>query len=212
MNVHLARDILWAMSRLAPEDRRAALLDAIMRVVSRRGFARTRVSDIADEAGVSIGLLHRYFPTLDDALAEAFSIFAEGELADLAARKGDSARERLWFALDFDLSNDPDWRVWIDAFGEALHRPALHRTVDRYNERWRSELAAIIAEGIEAGEWRCADPDESSRRLLTAVDGIAVHLALGGIPDGRERANRWLAEALARELGDSPFAQLPMSS
>ncbi len=200
------------MGRLAPEDRRAALLEAILRVVSRRGFARTRVSDIADEAGVSLGLLHRYFPSLDEALAEAFSVLAERELADQAARRDEPPRERLRFALEFDLTDDPDWRIWIDAFGEALHRPALHRTAEQYNERWRRELAAIIADGVEAGQWQCDDPDESALRLLTAVDGIAVHITLGDLPGGKEWANRWIARVAASELGDPSFAQLPMSS
>lgn len=200
------------MGRLPPEDRRAALLEAILRVVSQRGFARTRVSDIAEEAGVSIGLLHRYFPSLDEALAEGFALMAERELEDLAAHRDDPPRERLLFALDFDLTYDPDWRIWVDAFGEALHRPALHRTAERYNKRWRAELAAILSEGAKMGEWQCNDTDESALRLLTAVDGIAVHLTLGGIPKGREWANRWVAEIVARELGDPSFAQLPMSS
>lgn len=200
------------MGRLAPEDRRAALLEAILCVVAERGFARTRVSDIANEAGVSIGLLHRYFPSLDEALAEAFSVLAERELQDLADRREDSARDRLRFALEFDLTDDPDWRIWVDAFGEALHRPALRRTAERYNERWRSELTAIIAEGARTGEWKSDDPDESALRLLTAVDGMAVHITLGGIPGGKEWANRWMAETVARELGDPSFAQTPMSS
>lgn len=212
MNIHLSMAILKLVARLSPEDRRADLLEAILRVVSRRGFARTRVSDIAEEAGVSVGLLHRYFPSLDDALADGFALMAERELDDLAARRDDPPRARLLFALDFDLSYDPDWRIWVDAFGEALHRPALHRTAERYNERWRAELSAILSEGASTGEWRCDDPDESAMRLLTAVDGIAVHLTLGGIPGGREWANRWVDDVVARELGEPPPPQPPMSS
>ena len=55
---------------VATEDRRSEILGAAYRVMAREGVHRTPLDRIADEAGVSKGLLLYYFET-KDALALA---------------------------------------------------------------------------------------------------------------------------------------------
>jgi AcrR family transcriptional regulator len=43
------------------KDRHQEILDAAARVITDRGLAETRISDIAEEAGVSPGLILYYF-------------------------------------------------------------------------------------------------------------------------------------------------------
>ena len=50
-------------SKATAVDRRRQILDAAVRVFARQGFHATRVSDIADEAGVAYGLVYHYFPS-----------------------------------------------------------------------------------------------------------------------------------------------------
>jgi TetR/AcrR family transcriptional regulator, transcriptional repressor of bet genes len=50
------------MARTADhEQRRRQVAEALMAVVGERGLARTTLADVADHAGVSIGLVQRYF-------------------------------------------------------------------------------------------------------------------------------------------------------
>lgn len=49
--------------RLAPEDRRAALLEAALPCFARRGYAGTGTRDLARDAGVSEPILYRHFPS-----------------------------------------------------------------------------------------------------------------------------------------------------
>ncbi len=56
-----------------PIDKRRQILDAAIRVFARQGFHSTRVSDIADEAGVAYGLVYHYFKSKDEVLNELFS-------------------------------------------------------------------------------------------------------------------------------------------
>ncbi|MCU0306928.1 MAG: TetR family transcriptional regulator [Thermoleophilia bacterium] len=190
------------MPRRRPDDRRAELLDALAEVVAERGFARTRVADVAARAGVSVGLLHRYFPSLDEALAEAFAHVAERDLA--ATRERLAARpppERLSALLDECLPEAAhSWRVWIDAWGEALHRPALRRTAEDFTARWRQEIAAALRDGEAGGWWRCPDPDGLAAKALACLDGIALHVALHPPPGGVEQAAGWVREIVAAGL------------
>ena len=54
-------------------DKRRQILDAAVRVFARQGFHSTRVSDIADEAGVAYGLVYHYFDSKEQVLNELFS-------------------------------------------------------------------------------------------------------------------------------------------
>ena len=56
-----------------PVDKRRQILDAAIRVFARQGFHSTRVSDIADEAGVAYGLVYHYFNSKDEVLNELFT-------------------------------------------------------------------------------------------------------------------------------------------
>ena len=46
------------MARNGAPDKRRIILDAAVRVFARQGFHTCRVSDIADEAGVALSLIH----------------------------------------------------------------------------------------------------------------------------------------------------------
>src|ERR1700753_4330286 len=53
-------------------DKRRQILDAGRTPFARQGFHATRVSDIADEAGVAYGLVYHYFNSKDQVLNELF--------------------------------------------------------------------------------------------------------------------------------------------
>ena len=59
------------MAQAPPVDKRRQILDAAIRVFARQGFHATRVSDIADEAGVAYGLVYHYFKSKDEVLERA---------------------------------------------------------------------------------------------------------------------------------------------
>ena len=62
-----------ATARTSAAERRRQILDAAVRVFARQGFHSTRVSDIADEAGVAYGLVYHYFSSKDEVLDELFT-------------------------------------------------------------------------------------------------------------------------------------------
>jgi AcrR family transcriptional regulator len=62
-----------AEAKAPPIDKRRNILDAAITVFARQGFHSTRVSDIADEAGVAYGLVYHYFNSKDEVLNELFT-------------------------------------------------------------------------------------------------------------------------------------------
>ena len=53
------------------EDRREQIIGAAMRVFAQKGFARATNRDIANEAGITTGLIYYYFKSKEDLLREA---------------------------------------------------------------------------------------------------------------------------------------------
>ena len=186
------------------DSRRAELIEAARRVIQRRGFAKATVGAITGEAGASLGLLNYHFDSRDDVVAEAFAAAARADLDELQAisrRHGDPP-VRLAAYLDLEAWADREvWRMWIDAWGEAVHTEKLRRTLEQFERGWRAVLASVLADGDRRGCWRCADPEDAAGRLVAALDGLGLHTTLHPDDVAPEDAARWARRLAELELG-----------
>jgi AcrR family transcriptional regulator len=180
--------------------RRPAILAAAAAVISERGLAGTRISDVAERAGTSAPAVLYWFETKDQLLAEALT-FADdrfyanltGELARLP-----TATARLERLVELWPSDgDVETALWMELWVRALHDPRLNATRERLDRRWREEIAAIVREGQARGEFGPADPDQVALVLGALMDGFAIQVALGdpAVERGTVRAH---CMALAR--------------
>jgi TetR/AcrR family transcriptional regulator, fatty acid metabolism regulator protein len=158
-------------------DKRRQILDAAIRVFARQGFYSTRVSDIADEAGVAYGLVYHYFKSKDEVLNELFSerwslLLTAIEEAD---REGVSPRAKLEAVAGFIVDSyrhDPELMKVIivevtraaNSFGRT-HLPEIRRAYD--------SIAKIVAEGQEDGSFRRdVDPNFASMAFYGAIEQL----------------------------------------
>lgn len=116
------------------EKRRRELTGAFARVLAEHGYAGATIAAVADEAGVSPGLVHHHFKNKEELLDELVSTmlaafrsrvaeFAEGE--DPLLAYGDGA---LALGATADVTAA---RCWVGVFAEALSSPALYARVRR---------------------------------------------------------------------------------
>ncbi|MFL6071693.1 MAG: TetR/AcrR family transcriptional regulator [Actinomycetes bacterium] len=190
---------------MTPQQRRSAIVDATVRVMVRQGIAATTVRDVAAEMGTSSGLIHHYFGSMDDLLAEAFGQVASHDLArSVAAVTGadDPVRRLAVFFAAYNRA-DEQWsmQIWLDAWAEAARRPALQRTSRRLNEEWQGLVAALIRDGVGSGSMACDDPDAVAWRIISLLDGLALQSVAHGDLVRLEDANAWAREYAERELG-----------
>jgi AcrR family transcriptional regulator len=192
---------------------RDALLDATRRVISRSGFAATTVGEITREAGASLGLLHYHFGSKAEVVAETFAQIAREDLAELEAGAAGQADPVDRLAATIDLSGWSDaesWRLWIDAWGEAVHSEPMRVTLAGFAAGWRALLARVLADGARAGAWSCPDPDDTAGRLVATIDGIGLHAALHPDTVPPATAGAWARRAAETELGITlPVAPAP---
>jgi AcrR family transcriptional regulator len=132
---------------------------------------------VADEAGVSTGMLNHYFANRAEMLTQALMHVSERSQERYArAIEGvPPGVERLEALLDSVLGADEEafetWRVWINATGEAVRLPELRRTIEERLGQW-FELVDLALEGL-------VDPDPAPPALPWAwrVDALLTGLA-----------------------------------
>jgi AcrR family transcriptional regulator len=195
------------VARRRVDVRREEILDAAVAEVTRRGFARTRVGDVAEALGVSTALVFYHFDSKERLLAAALDHAVGRDLARLAAavaRPGtDTERLRRILALYAPQGTAPGWTLWVDAWAEALRNPELRahcRTLDR---RWTDALAATIASGVAAGTFSCAEPESAARRITSLMDGLSVQATVHRRLS-RTQLKTWTREYAAALLAVNP--------
>lgn len=170
------------VKRQTVEERRQEILETTCRVVIERGFAGTRVADVAQRLGISSSLVHYHFESKQSLLAEAFSHYARTALQELEEYVFEvpAPSDQLARALeDFvpEGSDDLEWMLWIDAWGEALRNPLMKSISQELDERGVSLIESIVARGNSQGDFDCPNPRASAMRLMGLIDGLAVQFA-----------------------------------
>jgi TetR/AcrR family fatty acid metabolism transcriptional regulator len=191
-----------------PADKRRLILDAAIRVFARQGFHSTRVSDIADEAGVAYGLVYHYFSSKDQVLNELFTerwslLLAAIEEAD---RDQPSPREKLAAVASFIVDSyrhDPDLMKVIvvevtraaNSFGRT-HLPEINRAYEM--------IAKIVADAQAEGTFRDdIEPQFASMWFYGAIEQLLSGWVFELIPsdDGDfERAKKMVVETICGGL------------
>ena len=195
------------MARRKVEVRREEILAAAEAEVTKRGFARTRVADIADALGVSTALVFYHFGTKEKLFAEALEYAVARDLArlDAAVAKAtdpvDGVRRIL--KLYSPQGNANGWTVWVDAWSESLREPEMRDMSRSLDVRWKDVLAQQIREGVDAGLFVCDDPDGAAWRLSALLDGLAVQVMVHRNLTKKQLVH-WVLDTAALELGIDP--------
>lgn len=183
------------------------ILAGACRAIQQRGFANTRIADIASEAGMSTGAIHYYFEVKDEVLIAALK-WASGQLFDRLERLAAGAaseRERLLQLLEHAVpvpGPRREYILWIELWVRALQEPDLLPECEALSRRWRGYFFEAVRRGTEAGEFEpVADPDEVAERLIAQVDGLGFELLLGYSWTSPERMRERLYGFAAEQLG-----------
>ncbi|HET7052760.1 MAG TPA: helix-turn-helix domain-containing protein [Solirubrobacterales bacterium] len=128
------------------ESQRWRLLGAAAEVLAERGYAQTRVEDIAARAGVSRGTLYKQFESLDGCLLAAYEMAADCvcDLARSACEAEGGMEARVRGALDQVLGFLAEEPALAHLLGieAAVGVPAIATSRERL-------LGELVAQGVE---------------------------------------------------------------
>lgn len=168
------------MARRKVEVRREEILAATEAEVTRRGFARTRVADVAGALGVSSALVFYHFGSKEKLFAEALHHAVNRDLERLETAVAKSASPvdavRRILSLWSPQGESAGWTIWVDAWAESMREPEMRAMSRQLDLRWKEALAEQIRRGNDDGAFRCSDPDDAAWRLSALIDGLAVQV------------------------------------
>lgn len=177
---------------------RERILDGASAAFAGSGFRGTSVPAIAAAAGVSVGLIYRYFPSKEELFLAVCTRKTDATLDELAAGLAGIAnpRDRLATAVDQFVTSlvDDNWgAIVVHAWAEADRNPRVRDMLRRLFDQLRGFAAMFIREAIARGE---ASPDTDVEALSLAV-GMLLH---GAIAYQAERGTSFDAAAVREAL------------
>ncbi|MGA3215371.1 MAG: TetR family transcriptional regulator C-terminal domain-containing protein [Acidimicrobiales bacterium] len=199
------RSSSMGQQHLPGELRRSELVSAAIRVMRRQGLLETTTRDVAAEAGVSPGLVHHYFKSQDDLVAEAFAEVANEDLTRVSAAVQASAGsvDRLATLVDAFTPPDAEWPflLWIDAWAAAARHESVRIRSRSMNLRWVELFEQTFSDGVKDGVFDCPEPRAAAWRMLALLDGIAIQVVTRQTDISRATVAIWVHEAARREAG-----------
>lgn len=167
--------------RRRKEARPREIVRAALDVFAEKGFAATRLDEVAARAGVGKGTLYLYVSSKEELLeavvrAALIPNLARAERA--AARHAGSSAELL--RLIFELAARRVSRSRLSAIpklvlAEASNFPKLAKFyLDNVIGRGLALVGGIVRRGIERGEFRAVDVDDAAKLLVAPLLLLAL--------------------------------------
>ncbi|AFR08908.1 TetR/AcrR family transcriptional regulator [Nocardiopsis alba] len=170
------------MPRTADHDeRRIQVAEALLRTVARKGLARTTLADIADEMGVSVGLVQRYFRSKTALLRFGVEhLYRRGEERLLAEEPAlpihDFAYRLALTLLPQDEERRLELTVWLEFLPATVTDPEMARMHGEATRAVIDMFTRVLAAARERGELaEGLDPAQEARALDALIDGLTMH-------------------------------------
>jgi TetR/AcrR family transcriptional repressor of bet genes len=122
------------------EERRQQLIDATVKCIARKGIGSTTRADVAQEAGLSQGIVNLHFNSKENLLNETLQYIAEdykSQFDSTLTKAGPEAAEKLLALMEMDLKpsicDRQKLAVWFSFWGEVKTVPTYQKVCDAYD-------------------------------------------------------------------------------
>ncbi|MGC7103021.1 TetR/AcrR family transcriptional regulator [Amycolatopsis lurida] len=166
---------------------RDVVLTCAVRVFAQRGYAAASMRDIAREAGLSVGLIYRHYPTKDELFADVLDRAVTG--LDEAARELTSADDGYAVLCRFierylaGIAADDGAAEFSMVLNQAFlsDEPAGARTgLLAGHRRFRRGLETAISRAQRDGHCAAGEAEAVAAVLLSLLSGaVTMRMALG---------------------------------
>lgn len=158
------------------------MLEAALALLVERGFAATRMEDVAQRAGVSKGTVYLYWSSKEELLQAVIQRYLGGSLAQgavaIQAHTGSTAELMRTVYVDWwiQVLESPASGVFKLMLAEARNFPEIAQFYRReVVESGRALIASVLQRGIESGEFRPVDVEAAVFSLMLSMVMLCVH-------------------------------------
>ena len=162
------------------EANRDQILDAATRVFAEKGFNSARVDDVVASSGLSKGTVYWHYKSKDGLLTAVMRRFLSRELNKLNRLVTSEASVEAGLIAFVDqlivaLKHlGPLMQITLEFYAIALRKEWARKLLREYYAEYRSMLCAIIQAGIDSGEFRPVQPEETAIALSALLEGMIL--------------------------------------
>lgn len=154
-----------------------AILDATDRLLTRYGYKKMTIEDLAAEVGIGKGSVYLHFASKEEIVLSHIDRIVEGlkkNLYEIAADEKPCADRLKRMLVERVMHRFDSVQHYSQSINELLARvrPGLLDRRKRYFEEEARILAGVIEEGVRKGEFATGDALETARTLLTATNSL----------------------------------------
>ena len=162
------------------DERREQLLQAASHVFAQKGFAATRIIDIAAEANLSHGLVYHYFSSKEDIFTALMARALQGaiRLTSEALQRSGTPWERLHSLCEqmlLGLRTTPE--VTLLTLQTLLSEGVPEEATAHLREQGTSvftNLITVIRQGQETGEVLASNPVSLALSFFALLQGLTI--------------------------------------
>ena len=165
------------------EEKKRQILKTAIRVFAKRGFPKTKMTDIAEAASVGKGTIYEYFRSKEDLFMSAIDFYFEETEQKIVKnlKNFDDPVERLhayFKGCSHMLSGDfLDFaEIALDLWAEGLrHNNQLSGfDISRVYQKYRQQIIRILNEGIRQNRFKNIDPTITAAVIIGSLDGLLI--------------------------------------
>ena len=164
------------------ENKRNEILIAAIRVFARQGVSRTKMIDIAHEAGIGKGTVYEYYKSKDEIFYESFRYFMQ-KTDDIIFKRLNEIKDpvaRLEGYIDGWLESMSDSidlvAIMMDYWAEGIrakNEDSIFNLKKIYAE-YRNAISVLLNEGIVKKKFKTVNTKITASILIGMLDGIAL--------------------------------------
>jgi len=162
------------------KERRAQILDAFYRCITRDGLQRASIRKIAKEAGVQPSILHHYFKDRDEMVEE----LVKNTVRDISARylseisRYKDAKTRFAKGIGFlfgpDMISNEGFGFFYDCWAEARRNKKVHKSFAELYRRFRQGIINLLIETNKGTGLSVVQLKHLATMVVSIQDGVSI--------------------------------------
>ncbi len=164
---------------LSKQRRRQQLIDATIKCISKKGLGSLTLADVANEAGLSQGIVNLHFNSKDNLLNETLRFLAEDydtQFMQAVEATSPDAAATLLALMKMDLEpaicDRKKLAVWFAFWGEVKTVPTYQKICAAYNAKYISIMKELSQTIIDEGNYEDVDAQTVTDALSALTDGM----------------------------------------
>lgn len=162
------------------EERTHQIIESAMTVFAKKGFNKTRMSDIADETGVSKGTLYLYFKSKDAIIRSILETIFGRELTQSRKLKdlNQPPAEKINLLAQSMISDlkkmKPLLSLYFEFMALAMRQEVVRTVIQETFQEFTEIIENLIHQGIENGDFRSVNVKDAALAVGAILEGTLL--------------------------------------